>query len=107
MWIARAHVFDTAHPTAAGHFPGNAIIPGAVLLDEILRGVALDGFSPREIRSAKFLKPVRPGDRLVIRWTLARKGELKVEAEVDGEVAVTATLGLSDKTGLAEKGQTS
>jgi 3-hydroxymyristoyl/3-hydroxydecanoyl-(acyl carrier protein) dehydratase len=63
--------FNLDHPTAAGHFPGNPIIPGALLLDEVLLAIA-DGEGRTAgaciIRSAKFLHPVRPGDRLVIRW---------------------------------------
>jgi 3-hydroxymyristoyl/3-hydroxydecanoyl-(acyl carrier protein) dehydratase len=62
--------FASDHPTAAGHFPGYPIIPGALLLDAVL--VAIRGEAePRacRIRAAKFLRPVRPGDRLRIEWT--------------------------------------
>lgn len=56
-------------PAADGHFPGNPIIPGAVLLREVVAVVSGDGGAVCcGIRSAKFLHPVRPGDRLVIVW---------------------------------------
>jgi 3-hydroxyacyl-[acyl-carrier-protein] dehydratase len=56
-------------PAAEGHFPGNPIIPGAVLLREILQILAPDGAATHcEIRSARFFRPVRPGDRLTLRW---------------------------------------
>jgi 3-hydroxyacyl-[acyl-carrier-protein] dehydratase len=74
--------FDLEHPTAAGHFPGNPIIPGAVLLDEVLRTIAAAQDAPAtpwEIRSVKFLLPVRPGDRIVIRWHEATSGEMRFE----------------------------
>jgi 3-hydroxyacyl-[acyl-carrier-protein] dehydratase len=77
--------FDDAHPTAAGHFPGNPIIPGAVLLDEVLSTIAAAGGAPAmhcEIKSVKFLLPVRPGDRIVIRWHGTPSGETRFECIV-------------------------
>jgi 3-hydroxyacyl-[acyl-carrier-protein] dehydratase len=72
--------FKPDHATAAGHFPGNPIIPGALLLDEVLLAIA-DGecrvLGACTIRSAKFLHPVRPGDRLVIRWEGEEPGEVR------------------------------
>jgi 3-hydroxymyristoyl/3-hydroxydecanoyl-(acyl carrier protein) dehydratase len=77
--------FDDAHPTAAGHFPGNPIIPGAVLLDEVLSTIAAACGAPVmhcEIKSVKFLLPVRPGDRIVIRWHERSNGETRFECIV-------------------------
>ena len=74
--------FSTNHPTAAGHFPGNPIIPGAVLLDEVLRAIVVDAggtIAPAMIRSAKFHQPVRPGDRVLIRWELRSNREIRFE----------------------------
>ena|SRR5258708_39062656 len=78
MWHSREISFPPDHPTAAGHFPGNPIIPGAVLLDEVVRamGVAGDVFV---IRSAKFLQPVRPGQSVHIRWHSPVEGAMKFE----------------------------
>lgn len=63
------HAFPADHPTAAGHFPGNPVIPGAVLLDVVLRAVYGGETGACEFRSAKFLHPVRPGDVMSIRWS--------------------------------------
>lgn len=74
--------FAVDDPTAAGHFPGNPIIPGALLLDAVLLALAGDaggGLGGAEIRSVKFLRPVRPGDRLVIRWEGRPNGETRFE----------------------------
>ena len=63
--------FPIGHPTAAGHFPGNPIIPGAVLLSEVVAAIFTDTnrrAGPTEIVSAKFHRPVRPGDTMEIRW---------------------------------------
>ena len=60
------------HPAFAGHFPGQPLLPGALLLAEVLeavRGVpvlaARLGESPT-LAAAKFLAPVRPGSTLSI-----------------------------------------
>ena len=57
------------HPVAQGHFPGNPIVPGAVILDHVIRvAEARMGLAPCAwvVSSAKFLGPVRPGEDLRI-----------------------------------------
>jgi hypothetical protein len=61
------------HPAFAGHFPGNPILPGVVLLAEVFEAVLavpalapVLGTAPR-LGVVKFLTPVRPGDTLVLR----------------------------------------
>lgn len=52
------------HPAFEGHFPGAPLLPGVVLLDEMLHAVpAGSGWS---IATAKFLHPVRPGETLTL-----------------------------------------
>ena len=84
-WSAGALWFALEHPTAAGHFPGNPIIPGALLLEHTLR--AIDGEAPsalpREIRHAKFHRPVRPGERVTLRWQRLADGEVRFEMTTD------------------------
>ncbi len=60
--------FPADHPTASGHFPGNPIIPAAVLLDEIVRAL-FPGEWIGVIESAKFHHPVRPGETLSVNVT--------------------------------------
>ena len=56
------------HPALAGHFPGVPILPGVLLLDEALRAVEQHEAGPARWRigRAKFLKPVRPGETLLL-----------------------------------------
>lgn len=57
------------HPAFAGHFPRFPVLPGAVLVDELLqvfqreRGIDLTQW---DIMSIKFLGAVRPGDALLL-----------------------------------------
>ena len=85
--------FAADHPTAAGHFPGNPIIPGAVVLREIIRAIALayPGQACRAISAAKFLHPVRPGQGVTIIWSDAGSGEIRFTCNLaEGGVRVAA-----------------
>lgn len=65
------------HPAAQGHFPGNPIVPGAVLLAEALcaAGAALGrDLSRCRIASAKFPSPSRPGDRIDLEFSATNAG---------------------------------
>jgi acyl-coenzyme A synthetase/AMP-(fatty) acid ligase len=55
------------HASGPGHFPGNPIIPGAVLLDELVAAIVPPGWTGR-IETAKFHHPVRPGDTISVTY---------------------------------------
>ncbi len=79
------------HPAAQGHFPGNPIIPGAVLLGETVRMIeaALGrSLSPYRIGRAKFPHPARPGDELHVAFRNAA-GSIRFECLVGGITVLT------------------
>jgi len=91
-------VFPVDHPAALGHFPGNPIIPGAVLLSETAQAIAADLDSAPalcQVRSAKFLHPVRPGDRVLIRFTRDAGGEIRFHCAVEGRPVLTGQMACS------------
>lgn len=67
--IVRSLVVPAGHPALPGHFPGQPIVPGVVLLAEVAEAAreSLD-FDAREQhwRRVKFLAPVLPDQRLDI-----------------------------------------
>lgn len=57
------------HPAFAGHFPGEPILPGVVLLDLALQTITAANnvtLSHCNINTVKFIYPARPGDVLGI-----------------------------------------
>jgi 3-hydroxyacyl-[acyl-carrier-protein] dehydratase len=77
IWSKTDYQFDRDHPTADGHFPNNPIIPGALLLDHVLR--AIGSTAPMALRFVKFLQVVRPGDRIEIRWHISADRQIVFE----------------------------
>ena len=80
------------HPASRGHFPGNPIIPGAVLLSETLLAIETSvgtGLAPFRITSAKFLHPARPGNRLEIEFSRSAPGEITFTSRVNGKSVLT------------------
>lgn len=70
------------HPAFTGHFPGAPIVPGVVLLDEVLHaiGIALGAdLSACQISSAKFLSPARPGEPVQVQFEALANGSVRFD----------------------------
>jgi len=59
------------HPCLAGHFPGNPVVPGVLLLDFVRAAVLPVDTTLAEIETAKFHGVLRPGEPFEILWTQA------------------------------------
>jgi len=92
MWQSIELHFASDHPTASGHFPSNPIIPGALLLDEVVKAVArkADSDGTVTIRAAKFFQPVRPGDSMHVQWRPLADGAFKFECHLIGRDGLAA-----------------
>ena len=79
-------------PCTDGHFPGNPIIPGAVLLSETLAAIAEAlgiAFEVCEIKTAKFFHPVRPGARMSIDYGSVAPAAVTFTCMVDANTVLT------------------
>jgi len=83
------------HPAFEGHFPGTPLLPGVVLLDEMLHAVLQSGAQDRvqnwTIAAAKFLHPVRPGATLTFEHERLASGGIRFTIR-SGERAVASGL---------------
>lgn len=53
---------DADHPALPGHFPGQPVVPGVVLLDHVAAAVAQwQGRTLQRLAQVKFLQPLLPG----------------------------------------------
>lgn len=64
---------DAAHPSLPGHFPGNPVVPGVVLLDRVCAALERAGAGRlRRLLAVKFLAPLLPGQEALL--TATREG---------------------------------
>ncbi len=92
-------------PQFTGHFPENPVMPGVLMIEAMAQTAAVTVMSAQEegvkkgvffmsVESAKFRKPVLPGDRLEMRVVkeLARRNvyRFRAEATVDGTLHAEA-----------------
>jgi len=75
------------HPAFAGHFPGTPIVPGVVLLDEVICAIVTDTGLPAtnwQVSSVKFLSPLKPGESAIIEHEQSANGAIKFEVLCEG-----------------------
>jgi 3-hydroxymyristoyl/3-hydroxydecanoyl-(acyl carrier protein) dehydratase len=89
------HCFSADHPVGAGHFPGNPVIPGALLLSEALHAIGANlGANSQafEIRTVKFLAPARPGDCVAIEYSRSADGLIRFTGSVGSRTVVAGEI---------------
>ncbi len=66
--LHRTHHIDPHHPALPGHFPGDPIVPGVVILARVADAIRAQcpGRAPATLAHARFHAPLRPGDDFTI-----------------------------------------
>ncbi|MBN8481590.1 MAG: hydroxymyristoyl-ACP dehydratase [Xanthomonadales bacterium] len=81
------------HASLPGHFPGDPIVPGVVLLDHVAASLERAGFTLAKLSAVKFLAPLRPDEDAVLRFEGdARRLRFRIERDDNPILAGEATL---------------
>ncbi len=79
--ISQSYRVASEHPCFAGHFPGNPIVPGVVILDYINN--LLEQWKPGQrittIAHTKFHQPLRPDQEFMIQLVEKNHNTIKFE----------------------------
>lgn len=87
------------HPCLEGHFPDNPIVPGVVILDEIIQ--TIKSHWPEKVVSSisavKFIKPLRAEQKVKLTINANDHTTMKFICVHSGEVYVTGQCKVCDK----------
>lgn len=85
------------HPCLPGHFPGHPVVPGVVVLEQVIAAVqqALPEREVTGVRKMKFLRPLLPDQRCSIVLAAERSGRLRFECRQDDALLAEGNLLLS------------
>lgn len=96
----RTHCIPKDHPALAGHFPGNPVIPGVVILD-YARQLFEETFPDRRIKkmnNIKFMRPLFPEQEFCILLKEMDGDKIKFDCIFDGEKMIHGTFITENRT---------
>jgi 3-hydroxyacyl-[acyl-carrier-protein] dehydratase len=83
------------HPSFAGHFPSFPLLPGAILLNEVLQAIQRErgiDLTQWQISSAKFLDVVRPCDIILLEHDAPAAGLIRFAVRVANRTVASGML---------------
>ncbi|WP_420471488.1 3-hydroxyacyl-ACP dehydratase FabZ family protein [Brevundimonas sp. FT23042] len=85
------------HPALPGHFPGNPLVPGVMILDLLADDWrATNPETPlRGIHKAKFQRMLKSGETVRVAWTEVRDDKVSFRAFVGDEILATGQFALA------------
>ncbi len=86
------------HPALPGHFPGNPVVPGVLLLEHVMTCLeATCGPLPTvRLPQVKFLQPLLPGQDAVLELVLRGPGSWRFRVLRDDAVLATGDITATD-----------
>ena len=95
-WDVTTEPFGLEHPCLAGHFPGNPIIPGTLILDRVIETLQQNypDLTVSEVVNVKFLRPLLPDEHFTIGYRM-KSDELYFDCRVGDAPLTSGRLKLS------------
>lgn len=95
-------IVPNAHASLDGHFPGNTVVPGVIIIDEVIRGIlAKDSDLKIDcISSIKFLRPLEPGVSVQVDVTRRGSGVLEFSCATSESSVVKGKLRMQEAARL-------
>jgi 3-hydroxyacyl-[acyl-carrier-protein] dehydratase len=95
--MTSAFTINPDHPALPGHFPGNPVVPGVVVVEHLIAALAV--LHPMRtctgVRRMKFLRLLRAGEMAEVSFGEAKADGITVKARVAGEPLVDGRLTLA------------
>jgi 3-hydroxymyristoyl/3-hydroxydecanoyl-(acyl carrier protein) dehydratase len=93
---SRTLCVDNTHPSLPGHFPGTPVVPGVVLLSEILAELRrqLPEVQVTGIKKLKFLRMLFPAQGFTVEFAVPAAESLRFKCWQDGAVLAEGNLAL-------------
>ncbi|HEU5312329.1 MAG TPA: hypothetical protein VFU08_00790 [Candidatus Udaeobacter sp.] len=90
------------HPSLPGHFPGAPLVPGVLILDEVLAALRDWHKDCRlaAIRTVKFLQPLKPAQMFTICFSASNDGASEVNfcCRIEDRIIVEGQLEVCSET---------
>ena len=92
--VSKAYQINSEHPCLAGHFPGDPIVPGVVLLDYVSEFIKqhVPECTVSMISQAKFHQPLRPDEEFFIHLEKISSDGFKFECLKNSEKIASGKL---------------
>ena len=89
------------HPSLPGHFPGNPIVPGVVILDEVVSALRarLPALRVAGFAQVKFLAPLSPNARASVTLEQTTETQATFRCHARDTLIATGTLRLTPEIG--------